>query len=62
MTSGDSAHLDIIRAELLPFVRDEHDRAAFHASFANYFCGGNGTTLLYWQGKLPEAGDAVPGR
>jgi unsaturated rhamnogalacturonyl hydrolase len=51
--------IDEIRAELLPFIREEYDKAGFHANFTNYYCGGNATAFLYWQGRLPEAEDAV---
>lgn len=48
--------LDSVRDHLMPFVRGE---CQFTANFTNYYCGGNGTAYLYWQGKLPEAADSV---
>lgn len=51
-----AAYLAAARAQLLPFVRDERE---FHANFTNYYCGGNGTAFLLWQGDLPEAEAAV---
>lgn len=56
LITGNPALLDEIRGHLLPFVRGEHD---FKANFTNYYIGGNGTAYLYWQGKLPEAEEAV---
>lgn len=50
--TGNPAVLNDIRGYLLPFIRGEHD---FKANFTNYYCGGNGTAFLFWQGKLPEA-------
>ncbi len=57
--SDDQALMDQIRDELLPFIREAYDKASFHANFANYYCGGNATAFLYWQGKLPEAMETV---
>lgn len=52
LISQNPAVLDKIRRNLLPFVRRMHE---FKANFTNYFCGGNGTAFLFWQGVLPEA-------
>lgn len=51
--------MDQIRADLLPFIRNAYDKASFHANFANYYCGGNATAFLYWQGAFPEAEASV---
>jgi unsaturated rhamnogalacturonyl hydrolase len=51
--------MDQIRAELLSFIREEYDKADFHANFTNYYCGGNATAFLYWQDALPEAERSV---
>ncbi len=52
LISGNPAVLDDSRRHLLPLVRGE---SKFKANFTNYYCGGNGSAFLYWQGKLPEA-------
>jgi len=55
ITGRDDILVDI-REQLLPFVHGERE---FKANFTNYYCGGNGTAFLYWQGKLPEAEETV---
>ncbi len=54
--STNPAVLDDARKYLLSFVNGEHE---FKANFTNYFCGGNGSAFLFWQGKLPEAEAAL---
>lgn len=56
LISGNPAVLDDSRRHLLPLVRGE---LKFKANFTNYYCGGNGSAFLYWQGKLPEAEAAL---
>jgi unsaturated rhamnogalacturonyl hydrolase len=46
------AVLDDCRTHLMPFVLGERQ---WRANFPNYFCGGNATAYLHWQGQLPEA-------
>ncbi len=50
--TGNPAVLADCRRQLLPFVAGERP---FKANFTNYYCGGNGTAYLLWQGALPEA-------
>ena len=52
LISANPAVLEDSRRHLLPLVRGE---SKFQANFTNYYCGGNGSAFLYWQGKLPEA-------
>ena len=56
LISANPAVLEDSRRHLLPLVRGE---SKFQANFTNYYCGGNGTAFLYWQGKLPEAGEVL---
>lgn len=56
LISANPAVLEASRATLLPLVRGE---VKFKANFTNYYCGGNGSAFLYWQGQLPEAELAV---
>lgn len=49
--------------EVWPWVRKHFEdylaeKRQFHGNFKNYFCGGNGTALLLWKEKLPEAKEA----
>lgn len=56
LSTDDPALVAMSRAELLPFVRGDRP---FTANFQNYLCGGNGSALLLWQGKLPEAAEPI---
>ena len=59
LNSGDERLVEECHGCLLPFVRGEHEKSRFQANFGNYYCGGNGTALLFWQGKLPEAQETL---
>ena len=59
VSSGNPAHLALIREKLQPFLQEQCYPEGKQCSYKNYRCGGNATAFLLFQKLLPESENNV---